>query len=147
MRHALVAFPTRQPPHPVGMLASLPPIASHGRSRHGCAPLLRSACWRRSTANSELFAFPSSVIKSLLASRHAERRPGVPRERQERASLHRPSAPHRRALVADALKRVPTQVHHSFAYKSFIHPLRSITDQMTKGYACEKALLRHACPM
>ncbi len=48
-------------------------------------------------------------------------------ERATRACLLAPPLclPHRHALVADALKRVPTHVHRSLAYKEFRHPAGS----------------------
>jgi hypothetical protein len=60
----------------------------------------------------------------FVVGKHAERRDGMSRGRPERASLLRPSAPHRHALVADALKRVPTDVHRSLPTSSSYTPQR-----------------------
>ncbi len=71
----------------------------------------------------------SMIIRSLgvriscrQASRLSKGLAGVSRERRRRASLHHPSAPHRHAVVADALKRVPTHVRRFLANNFFIYP-------------------------
>src|SRR2546428_573753 len=95
--------------------------ARHGRPLDASPPALRSACLLASN-----FFIPPWGAGVRMRCRQANRRSkglaGVSRERRGRASLHHPWAPHRHALVADALKLVPTHVRRFLASNLFMHP-------------------------
>src|SRR3989442_6207740 len=64
------------------------------------------------------------VYEKVVGRQACGPKAGMPRGRRRRASLLHPEAPRRHAVVADALKRVPTHVRRLLANKGFIHPLR-----------------------
>ena len=95
--------------------------ARYGRPLDASPLALRSACLLASN-----FFIPPWCAGGRIRCRQANRRSkglaGVSRERRGRASLHHPWAPRRHALVADALKLVPTHVRRFLANNFFIHP-------------------------